>query len=1578
MSKSFVHLHVHSEYSLLDGACRVGDLVSAAADAGMPALALTDHGVLYGALEFYFAAKSKGIKPIIGCEMYVAPRGRLDRSARDEYHLTVLAANRVGYQNLLKLVSAGFLEGYYYKPRVDLDLLAAHNEGLIVLSGCLGGGVQQALLHDDVDGARALVRDYRAIFGERYFLELHHHHMAAEDKVRAQLIALSKETGVRAVATNDSHYLTKEDAPAHDVLLCIGTGKMVADRDRLRFEGHDFYFKSAEAMRELFTDAPDACDATLDIAGMVDFSLESRSFALPAFPVPADSGGPVAYLRSLCLSGLRERYGDPTAAQMERLEYELGVITRMGYESYFLIVWDFIRYARDRGIPVGPGRGSAAGSIVAYSLRISDVDPLRYNLFFERFLNPERISMPDIDTDFCYERRDEVIDYVKSKYGADRVSQIVTFGTMAARAAVRDVGRVMGYPLADVDRVAKLIPNVPANPVSIRQAIDSVPELNAIYHRDARAREVLDTAMRVEGLARHASTHAAGVVIAPGPLTDHAPLVKLGDDDINTQYSMDWVEKVGLLKMDFLGLRTLTVIERASAEIRRTTDEHFRIEDLPLDDAKTYALLSSGHTTGIFQLESAGMRRYIAELRPTCIEDLIAMVALYRPGPMEWINDFIAGKHGRRTITYLHPKLEPILAETYGIACLKYDTPIWMADGSSKAICEVKGGDLVMTFDHGRVRAARVANVWPSGKKRILRITLATGTIIECSEDHRFPTPAGDLMARDLVIGRRQHGNYSYADPRSMLFEAWKTAADKPRVGVGYPKAYLLGMFVGDGSLKVHGSKSICTSTKRNADHLANLFRWAFACDAKVHFNTRAWYVRPVFHSAPRPSTLTLWLDQIYGDRSWQQLCSTKRLPSTCLDWPETDRIALLRGLWDSDGTYAGSGQYFRSTSPELVTQVADLMSSLKIAYYVRPTAVWVRDRSRFTNIVRGPLLPNKRVVQARARNVMPVLTAALTARLGAAVATTDRLARSCFVRATSAELTKAVPRSAYLTRIAGFWDAYGGAYEDLYLQDTRPVGIDSIEALEAQSCFDLQMEDQASPYFMANGIATHNCYQEQVMQMCRDLAGHSAGQADELRKVIGKKIKEKIPVERAKFIEGCVRSGMDEQLATKIWQFIEPFAGYGFPKAHAVCYGLLAYRTAWLKANHPLAFMAALLSSLKNNVDKVAEYLAECAIMKVPIRPPDVNESGTDFTVTDGAIRFGLGAVRNVGENAIAELIAKRTQSPFVSLADLCARVDGRQVNRRVLESLIKAGALDAFGGRAALLAGLDGALDYGAQIQQERDLGQTSLFGGAGAEHLPPPRLPDVPEATPSARLAQEKEAIGVYISGHPLADKARELARRTTSTIAALRESAEDEVVWVGGVITSARRVITKTGDQMLIARLEDQSAAIEVVVFPKWYAEAAPILSADQIVVIKGRVKERRALGKPAAVVAPTDDNPDDERVELTLQAIEAWPFEKARILSDAATRSSNAPNAIIARSAPVAIHIRMLGDGDDATRLSRLRDMVLAAGLGDGRIVLHAPADGESRPLSRTLRITGELRDELARVFGTDNVWEGAA
>lgn len=745
---SFVHLHVHSEYSLLDGACRVDALCNHAAQDGASAVALTDHGVMFGAMEFYYKARDYTLTPIVGCEAYIAPRGRLDRTVRDEAHVTLLAADIVGYRNLVALISKGFLEGYYYKPRIDMELLAKHHEGLIVLSGCMSGLVAAPLLKNDYATSVNNAKAFRDIFGDRFYIEIMRHGMPEEDVVNAGLIRLARENNMPLVATNDSHYLTKTDAPAHDVLLCIGTGKMVQDTARMKFASDEFYVKSAAEMRTLFSDVPEACDNTLEIAKRIDIRIPEKIFYLPDYPVPQrpedDAAGilvgagasalggsvphpspsgaigiepseaaveatertpsdeetsygaslfapvtltlepstavaaldiPAAvdaetYLRLVCERGLLERYGEERvandAALRERLDYEFGVIAKMGFASYFLIVWDFIKYARDRDIPVGPGRGSAVGSLVSYCLRITDLDPIKFNLIFERFLNPDRISMPDIDTDFCVERRDEVIAYVTEKYGKDHVAQIVTFGTMAARAAIRDAGRALGVPLPDVDRVAKLVPSGPGG-LSIDKALEQIPELRMQYDNSPVVRKLLDTASSIEGLARHASTHAAGVVISKGPLVDYAPLVRLGENDINTQYSMNWVERIGLLKMDFLGLRNLTVMKNAVDEIRRTTDPAFDIDHVPDDDARTFEMLSRGDTTGVFQLESDGMRRVCTELKPSGLDDIIALVALYRPGPMELIPQYIARKHGRAKVSYIHPKLEASLSETKGI-----------------------------------------------------------------------------------------------------------------------------------------------------------------------------------------------------------------------------------------------------------------------------------------------------------------------------------------------------------------------------------------------------------------------------------------------------------------------------------------------------------------------------------------------------------------------------------------------------------------------------------------------------------------------------------------------------------------------------------------------------------------------------------------------------------------------------------------------------------------------------------------------------------------------------------------------
>jgi DNA polymerase-3 subunit alpha len=1082
---SFVHLHVHSEYSLLDGACRVDTLCRKTADEGAPGIALTDHGVMFGAVEFYDAAKEVGLTPIIGCEAYIAPRGRYEKTVRDEAHITLLAASDVGYKNLTTLISKGFLEGYYYKPRIDLDLLAQYNEGLIVLSGCMSSLVSAPLLKNDYETAKKNAKVYGEIFGDRFYIEIMRHGMPEEDVINGGLIKIAKELNYPLVATNDSHYLTQGDAQAHDVLLCIGTGKTVQDTSRMKFFSDQFYVKSAEEMRELFADIPEACDNTLEIVKRIDIKIPNKVFYLPDYPVPKTPAEDVAgvlgasaganatveidpnreismsaedYLRLVCEQGLLARYGPERAATdaalRERLEYELGVINTMGFASYFLIVWDFIKYARDRDIPVGPGRGSAVGSVVSYCLRITDLDPIKFGLIFERFLNPERISMPDIDTDFCVERRDEVIRYVTDKYGKDRVAQIVTFGTMAARAAVRDAGRALGVPLPDVDRVAKLIPSGPTG-MTIPQALEGISELGLLYNNDPQIRKLLDTAKSIEGLARNASTHAAGVVISKNPLTDHVPLVKIGDDGINTQYDMNMVERVGLLKMDFLGLRNLTVMKAASDEIRRTVNPEFDLAAMPDDDQKTYEMISRGDTLGMFQLESDGMKRVCTELKPSHLGDIIALVALYRPGPMEWIPDYIAGKHGRKIPSYIHPKLEAILSETYGVAL-----------------------------------------------------------------------------------------------------------------------------------------------------------------------------------------------------------------------------------------------------------------------------------------------------------------------------------------------------------------------------------------------------------------------FQEQVLRIARDLAGFSMGQADELRKVVGKKQKDKIPYYKQKFIDGCAINDISKDVAERVFSFIEPFAGYGFNKAHAVAYGWIAYQTAYLKANYPLQYFAALMSSVRDKTDKLVEYIDEAKKMGIAVLPPDVNASLVDFAVVGQEIRFGLAAVKGVGENAVRSILGARDAGgSFADLYDVVNRVDVRAANRKVYEALIKCGALDPLpGNRAQLLDALDGALEGAAREARDREMGQSSLFGMIEEPHPAlAPSLRPLPAPSTMEQLAWEKETLGIFVSGHPLADVTEALARTGAVPVRDLRDLEDDSPVKIAGLVTAVRRTLTKAQTQMLFATVEDTTGAIECIVFPKQYAELQARFIEDGIVIVTGRVRLRERRGTTPGEEAPLDVN-----------------------------------------------------------------------------------------------------------------------
>jgi len=1167
---SFVHLHVHSEYSLLDGACRVDQLCRRTAEDGAPGIALTDHGVMFGAVEFHDTAKKKyGLTPIIGCEAYIAPRGRFDRTVRDEAHITLLAASDVGYKNLTTLISKGFLEGYYYKPRIDMELLEKHNEGLIVLSGCMSSLVSAPLLKNDYETAKKNAKMFADIFGDRFYVEIMRHGMPEEDAINAGLIKLAREASYPLVATNDSHYLAREDAQAHDVLLCIGTGKTVADTSRMKFFSDQFYVKSAEEMRELFADVPDACDNTLEIVKRIDITIPEKVFYLPDYPVPRSAAEDVAgvlaqaapgtlpsdvdaarevgmsaedYLRLVCEQGMIARYGERArtdAALRERFEYELGIINTMGFASYFLIVWDFIKYARDQDIPVGPGRGSAVGSVVSYALGITDLDPIKFGLIFERFLNPERISMPDIDTDFCVERRDEVIKYVIEKYGKDRVAQIVTFGTMAARAAIRDAGRALGVPLPDVDRVAKLVPSGP-NGLTIPAALEQIPELGALYRQDPQIRKLLDTATSIEGLARNASTHAAGVVISKNPLTDHVPLVKIGEDGVNTQYEMSMVERIGLLKMDFLGLRNLTVMKAAADEIRRTVNPQFDLATIPDDDQRTYQMLGRGETLGVFQMESEGMIRVCVDLKPSRLEDIIALVALYRPGPMEWIPDYIAGKHGRVQAKYLHPKLEAILADTY----------------------------------------------------------------------------------------------------------------------------------------------------------------------------------------------------------------------SVCL-------------------------------------------------------------------------------------------------------------------------------------------------------------------------------------------------YQEQVMQIARDLAGFSMGQADELRKVVGKKQKDKIPYYKEKFVAGCAENDVEGELAEKIFAFIEPFAGYGFNKAHATAYGWIAYQTAYLKANYPLQYFAALMSSVRDKTDKLVEYIEEAKKLGIPVLPPDVNASLVDFAVVGESIRFGLAAVKGVGEGAVLAILAAREQGgAFADLFDLVQRVDVRAANRKVYEALIKCGALDQLpGNRAQLLDALDAAMDAASREARDRELGQASLFGMIEEPHPAlKPSLRPLPAPSTMEALGWEKETLGIFVSGHPLADVTEALARTGAIPVRELRNLEDDAPVKIAGLVTAVRRTLTKAQMQMLIATVEDTTGAVECVVFPKQYGDLQAKFEEDRIVVITGRLRLRERRGG----ATPGEEAP----VDLNVSVNDVQLFDR---------------NAVRAAAPPEGWHVT-INSRDQIDDLATL----LSEWSGTTPLVLHINGSTVQRQVAGDRRVA----QRLAAIVGGANVREG--
>ena len=1057
---SFVHLHVHTEYSLLDGFCRIDRIAQKAKSLGQSSIAITDHGVMYGAVAFYRACLKEGIHPIIGCEVYVAPRTRFQKEHgldNNYSHLILLCKDETGYRNLCALVSAGFTEGFYVKPRIDWELLSAHAEGLICLSGCLAGEIPQAILNGNTARARDRALKLRELFGEDFFLEIQNHGIPEEQRVTEGLVALSRETGIPLVMTNDAHYLEKSDAYYQDVLMCIQTGKTVDEPNRMRFETQEFYLKSEAEMRSLFPGLAEAADNTNLIADRCHYDFEFGHYHLPRFRLPEGETDSAAYLRKLCERGFAVRYPDRPEVHAQ-LDYELGIIEKMGFVDYFLIVSDFIGYAKRNGIPVGPGRGSAAGSVVSYCLYITDVDPIKYSLFFERFLNPERVSMPDIDVDFCVNRRGEVIDYVNRFYGEDHVAQIVTFGTMAARAAIRDVGRVLNISYAETDAVAKQVPT--ALNMTLDEALKLSRPLKEFYDSNEKLRTLIDVARALEGMPRHASTHAAGVVITERPVKDYVPLAK-NDESVVCQYQMTTLEELGLLKMDCLGLRNLTVLEDA-ARLVRQKEPGFRVEDVPEDDPTVFEMLSAGQTMGVFQMESAGMTGVCVQLRPKSIEDITAIVALYRPGPMDSIPRFIECSQHPEHVTYKHPLLRPILEVTYG-----------------------------------------------------------------------------------------------------------------------------------------------------------------------------------------------------------------------------------------------------------------------------------------------------------------------------------------CIV------------------------------------------------------------------------------YQEQVIEIFRQLAGFSLGQADMIRRAMSKKKHAVIDAERVAFVHGdpkrgiagAVANGVPEAVANSIYDEILDFASYAFNKAHAVCYAIVAYRTAYMKKHYPGEYMAALLSSVLDNGQKISEYTAECRELGLSLLPPDVNESQSGFSVSGGNIRFGLAAIKGIGRSAVAQLEAERRVSgPFRSFEDFLRRMNGKDFNRRAVENLIRAGGFDSFGYKRKALVSVAGSMiDSISRETRDNISGQMDLFGsweedesqsGSKQDSLP---IPDVQEYSPRERMAMEKEMTGLYLSGHPM-DEYRDAVRRTGAVpIGAIMNDfsseegpqrfSDNQPVVVAGVIDSHRTRTTKNNSLMCYVQLEDDSGTMELIVFQKALDLCGAYIVDNQAVLVRGKISVR---------------------------------------------------------------------------------------------------------------------------------------
>jgi DNA polymerase-3 subunit alpha len=1532
MSKApstFVHLHNHTEFSLLDGASRIKAMVKRAAELEMPALALTDHGVMYGAINFYKACVAAGIKPILGFEAYVAPRSRHSkegRADRDPNHLTLLAADADGYRSLMRLCTAGQMEGMYYKPRIDREILAESSKGLICLSGCLAGEVAQKVVAGDMDGARETVAWHRDVFGpDRYLLEVQRHGIPEQEKVNEALKAFSREFGVRLVATNDMHYTHRHDAEAHDVLLCLQTGNNYDDPDRWRFDSDAFYLKTAQEMAEAFGDMPEALAHSLEVADQTGLEIELGRTLLPPYDVP-DGHTSESYLRELTRRGVEWRYGDsPEQAVWERMDAELEVIRQTGYSTYFLIVWDFFNFARTHDIATGPGRGSAVGSLVSYCLGITDLDPLAHGLLFERFLNKDRVSMPDIDSDFSVEGRERVIRYVTEKYGSDRVAQIITFTTMASKAAIRDVGRVLQVPLKETDRLSKAVPVDQGRSKSLDDALKEVPEFREAYEQgsqigpDGRSydlKRLIDVARSLEGVSRNVSTHAAGVVIGGEPLVRHTPLqYGPGRDSVITQYDGKGVEQIGLLKMDFLGLLNLDIISTCLRLVERYRGSRPDLLKADLADASTYQLLCDADTHGVFQFESSGFRRLLSEMRPQSFSDITAAVAMYRPGPMRFIPSFIARKEGREPVTYMHERLEPILEETYGVmiyqeqvmrvaqalagftlseadilrsamgkkdkvkmaqqrekfiaGCIEegvgkekgeelYDTIAKFAEyGFNKCI----NGDTVIInastgerttvgdlYSHprpftvhaidatGTITSRPVTDVVHNGCRLVYELHTGQGKRIKATGTHRFRTVGGWTQLQDLQIGD------SIALPR--------------RLPVGTRRSWPRHEVIAAAGLVAEGNTChpTCLYYYNNNSELITDFAEAAAA---FRFSAPRVYRRPdgryevcVSSGMPRGSTT----QRIYAilpvdGRPWRtgmyrwaesvgligQRATEKRVPTGLFELRDEDVALFVGRLWAGDGFICNETNptpYYATSSQGLARDVQTLLLRLGVMAGIDEKHFAYRGQSRVGYTVQ---LVGDGSVDRFLSVVGP----------------------HCLGRRSEVEALSARRRA---TRPTPSWmDTIPLAVNRDIERARQRAGIGSV-ALEASAGVRLK------PFGPGPG------YSRDAMTKLADFLD-----AEELRDVATSDIF----WDRVVSIEPA---GVEETYDLTVdvdHNFVAD--GIVVHNSHSAAYAMICFQTAFLKANYTIEYMTALLIHMQGSADKVAAAIVDCKKRGLEVLPPDVNESEADFTITaDQRIRFGLAAIKNVGRSAVDQIVAEREKDgPFASLSDLCERMATAQdVNARALDGLVRSGACDSFGERNQLLATLEPARQRAERIRREKESGQTSLFGLAEAVIDEPADFGIQTSPMPSdEKLRAEKELLGLYLSDHPLNRIQADLARLTDAQAIDITTELRSTEVRVGGLVREVRRVVTRKGQIMAYAEVEDLTGVIEVTLFPRAFEQYRQLFEPDRIVVIQGTVDASRGGGRGGGQQVEEDPAEGADEVERGIVLADmAWAWD----------------------------------------------------------------------------------------------------